>query len=80
MYEFQNNISDVICTTGRSQADYDREGTGDRLVLQFGSDLMTIPATEREANTTMWSYGKCFGGMGKEQCFILINYIIHGQL
>ena len=55
----------IICTTGRTQDDFDAQGTGDRLVLQDGSDLTTMPATEGDAGDTVWTNGQCFFTMGQ---------------
>ena len=34
---------DVICSTGRSQAEFDAEGTGNTLLFQNGQDLVSVP-------------------------------------
>jgi len=60
----------IICTTGRSAADYAAQGTGDRLVIQNGTDAtnaassLTIPMTEDGVSTTSWTKGYCFWTMG----------------
>ena len=62
----------IICTTGRTQDDFDVQGTGDRLVLQDGSDLTTMPETEEDAGETVWTKGKCLPTMGR---FVLLRSI-----
>ncbi len=61
--------SDIICTTGRSQEDFDRDGTGDRLVLQNGRDELTdMPLAQDDVGSTVWTLGKCFPSMGTSLC------------
>ena len=54
----------IICTTGRTQEDFDEQGTGDRVVLQNGDALTTIPPTESDVADTDWTNGQCFFSMG----------------
>jgi len=58
----------TICTTGRSAAKFAEEGTGNRLMIQNGSNPVTqsvsVPATQAEMTGTSWSLGHCFVGMG----------------
>jgi len=57
----------TICSTGRSQTQWDRDGTGDGLYIQNGTiptQSMKIPATESEMTNTRWTKGKCFYSMG----------------
>ena len=57
----------TICSTGRDQTQWDRDGTGDGLYIQNGTtpiQSMKIPATEAEMANTRWTKGKCFYSMG----------------
>jgi hypothetical protein len=60
----------IICTTGRTLKQYQSQGTGDRLVIQNGTDtsvaanLLTIPPTQTEIDQSLWTKGKCFWTMG----------------
>lgn len=58
----------LICTSGRTKEQLEKEGTGTGLWLQTGSDpledLMSIPLTEEAAKQTAWKLGKCFYTMG----------------
>jgi len=58
----------TICSTGRSAADLEKDGTGTGLWLQNGpdptKDLVSIPLDETEAKKTKWGSGKCFYTMG----------------
>jgi len=59
----------IICTGGRSEDDFNRDGTGDRLLIQVGESadmLATIPKFEADALAEGdWYEHKCFVGMGK---------------
>jgi charged multivesicular body protein 7 len=65
----------TICTTGRSQAEFETEGTGTQLSFQNGptaSSLMTIPMEESEVTTTTkFVNGRCFYGMGQHYWYQL---------
>ncbi|CAH1257656.1 Hypp1872 [Branchiostoma lanceolatum] len=58
-----------ICSDGRTEAEYQDEGTGTDLYIQTGpnptSDIMTIPLQQSDLEGTEWTEGKCFWGMGK---------------
>nr|KAG5714272.1 hypothetical protein BaRGS_018489 [Batillaria attramentaria] len=58
----------IICTSGRSDADYQRQGTGRNLYIQTGSDPVAnsvrIPHREEELQGTPWTLGRCFLAMG----------------
>merc|ERR1711970_1520254 len=60
---------DIICNGGRSEDEFARDGTGDRLLIQVGDTpdmVVTIPQKEEEAlNEADWFEHKCFPGMGK---------------
>jgi len=60
----------IICTTGRTEADFAAEGTGTGLWLQNGpnplKDFFVVPALESDIKATpKWGYGKCFWTMGQ---------------
>ena len=67
---------DIICNGGRSEADFKRDGTGDRLLIQVGETpdmLVTIPQSEVDALNDPDLYEhKCFPAMGKH--IIGFNY------
>jgi hypothetical protein len=67
----------IICNGGRSEDDFKRDGTGDRLLIQVGESpniLATIPQREEEALAESdWYEHKCFPGMGKH--VIGFNYL-----
>jgi len=58
----------IICTTGRTADQFNSQGTGDRLVIQNGTNALTsginIPLTVAEVSSTQWTKGKCFWTMG----------------
>eukprot|EP00058_Branchiostoma_floridae_P022837 XP_002608327.1 hypothetical protein BRAFLDRAFT_125499 [Branchiostoma floridae] len=58
-----------ICSDGRTEAEYQEEGTGTDLYIQTGpnptSDIMAIPLYQSDLQGTEWVEGKCFWGMGK---------------
>ncbi|KAF6026212.1 hypothetical protein EB796_015481 [Bugula neritina] len=58
----------TICTTGRSQSQFDSQGTGTLLAIQNGpssSHLMRIPLRESQVTSqTAFVEGKCFFWMG----------------
>lgn len=60
-----------ICTTGRSADQFNKEGTGNNLYIQNGSNPMTdsilIPHDQDELGKTMWTKSPCFIGMGECQ-------------
>merc|ERR1712150_420440 len=39
-------------------------GTGDRIVIQNGAELLTLPYFESDIGSTDWTRGKCFPDMG----------------
>ena len=58
----------VICAGGRSEADWEAQGTGDRLLVQNGAtdNLISIPLTQAEADMdASWYNHFCFLGMGE---------------
>jgi len=56
----------TICEGGRSQADYDKDGTGNVLWFQHGDDLHKAPLTGPEADdSTFWNKHQCFVNMGR---------------
>jgi charged multivesicular body protein 7 len=59
----------TICTTGRTDDEFETEGTGTQLSFQNGptaTSLMTVPMEESEVTTTTnFIHGKCFYGMGQ---------------
>ena len=58
-----------ICNGGRSEADFTRDGTGDRLLIQVGKSadkLQKIPEVEADALAEAnWYEHKCVPAMGK---------------
>ncbi len=56
---------ETICSEGRSESAYEKQGTGDRIVLQNGEELLTLPDTADEAAENTWNKGKCMDGMGE---------------
>jgi charged multivesicular body protein 7 len=64
----------IICATGRTQAQFDQEGTGTDLKLQVGAnpekDLTVIPHKESDIKTSsLWGNGKCLPSMGQHYWF-----------
>ncbi|XP_074660405.1 uncharacterized protein LOC141912883 [Tubulanus polymorphus] len=59
---------DKICSEGRTQAEFDRDGTGRSLFLQSGpnpsTDLIQIPNSQADMDKTKWTQTKCFYTMG----------------
>jgi len=59
----------IICTTGRTAAQYAANGTGDRLIIQNGTNALTtgltIPMVESAVDQTSWTKGFCFWTMGQ---------------
>ena len=57
-----------ICSTGRTQQEFEDEGTGTGLIVQTGqtpSDLLTIPReAEQATENTPYEQGLCVTGMG----------------
>lgn len=58
----------IICSKGRSQAQYYDQGTGNGLYLQNGSnpiyDSVPVPLYEKDVPGTKWVKGGCFRSMG----------------
>jgi charged multivesicular body protein 7 len=58
----------IICTTGRTADQYVSQGTGDRLVIQNGTNALTdgfvVPLVQTDADSTKWTKGHCFWTMG----------------
>jgi len=60
-----------ICGTGRSPQEFEEQGTGTDLIIQYGSDpeneshLMKVPKTEKEAEEAGWVGRKCVPTMGR---------------
>lgn len=77
-YNFDMQIHlGIICNGGRSQADFNRQGTGDRLVLKSGSQLITIPMRQSDIGSTMWTEGKCFVSMGRYNLYVGIYQLVY---
>ncbi|PAA61235.1 hypothetical protein BOX15_Mlig008351g1 [Macrostomum lignano] len=62
----------IVCTTGRSAAQLNNQGTGTGLYLQKGRansnsgvNSLRIPKNEADMPSTAWSKGKCFVFMGQ---------------
>uniref|UniRef100_A0A0B7AVX3 Uncharacterized protein n=1 Tax=Arion vulgaris TaxID=1028688 RepID=A0A0B7AVX3_9EUPU len=58
----------TICTTGRSEAQFNEEGTGTNLYFQNSTTpeaSFKIPQNEADMAATQWTEGKCFVTMGK---------------
>jgi len=61
---------EIICNGGRSQEQFDSQGTGDRLVIQVGAEatadnLVALPLSKTEALADpLWFDHFCFVGMG----------------
>ena len=57
-----------ICSTGRTQQEFEDEGTGTGLIVQTGqtpSSLLTIPReAEQATENTPYEQGLCVTGMG----------------
>nr|AGI41318.1 hypothetical protein [Cerebratulus lacteus] len=64
-----------ICSVGRSQSQYDSEGTGSNLYLQQGpnpvTDSVLVPRLEAEIGNTNWVKGNCFYTMGQHYWYEL---------
>jgi len=58
----------IICTTGRTADQFAQSGTGDRLMIQNGSNPLTdswrVPTIQTEMDKTLWHRGKCLWTMG----------------
>ncbi|KAL5022531.1 hypothetical protein ScPMuIL_001686 [Solemya velum] len=58
----------IICTTGRTQQEFNSDGTGTNLYIQTGTnpetDYMIIPRDEKDLDGTLWNKGGCFPVMG----------------
>ncbi|XP_019628073.1 PREDICTED: uncharacterized protein LOC109472673 [Branchiostoma belcheri] len=58
-----------ICRAGRTDAEYQAEGTGTGLYIQTGpnstSDVMAAPLRQADADGTDWTRGECFWAMGQ---------------
>jgi len=62
----------TICTTGRTKAQFDAEGTGNGLWLQNSTNpeqSTQIPSREQDVRGTKWTHGKCFPAMGVHYWF-----------
>ncbi|XP_078669994.1 uncharacterized protein LOC144910589 [Branchiostoma floridae x Branchiostoma belcheri] len=58
----------TICTTGRTEEDFDQHGTGTDLYIQNGTtpaSLIRIPKSESGLAGTAWTKGGCFYTMGR---------------
>jgi len=60
----------IICNGGRTEAEFQSQGLGDRLVVQVGetADIVeSIPMLEKDIATAddLWYVHKCFAGMGR---------------
>jgi charged multivesicular body protein 7 len=57
-----------ICTTGRTNDDFNNQGTGNALYFQNGTNPITnsipIPLAVGDMGATQWTEGKCFWSMG----------------
>ena len=68
----------MICAGGRTQEQFDAQGTGDRLILQVGPvaytyNLLSLPLTKTDAEADpTWYNHFCFLGMGDH--FLQFNY------
>jgi len=65
----------TICTTGRTQAEFDVEGTGNMLAFQNGptpADLEIIPLEDTGLTETHWNKHNCFLNMGRH--WFTLNY------
>lgn len=62
-------VSAKICSTGRTAAEFEQEGTGTMLAIQNGptaESVMIMPMNEADVvSTTPYVKGKCFWWMGK---------------
>lgn len=67
-------LSATICSAGRTQTQFDAEGTGTALSFQVGttpSSLIRIPSAQTDVPAP-FKEGKCFVAMGeKYTCFCL---------
>jgi charged multivesicular body protein 7 len=65
----------IICTTGRTAAQYASQGTGQGLWIQNGTTPLTstiqIPLDQNAVSSTMWTQGKCFYTMGQHYWYNL---------
>ncbi|XP_059178842.1 uncharacterized protein LOC131957982 isoform X1 [Physella acuta] len=58
----------TICTTGRTQAMFDQQGTGTNLYFQNSTvpeHSVLIPHKQADIGSTRWTEGRCFISMGK---------------
>ena len=61
--------SGKICTVGRTQEEFEVEGTGTDLWLQTGttpSEVTLIPKEQKNLNGTKWVENKCVYSMGED--------------
>merc|ERR1712168_1689750 len=69
----------IICQGGRSQGDFDMEGTGNRVWFQNGAtpaDVQNTPLTIDEADSdTYWYRHYCFLNMGRH--YFNLNYDVN---
>ena len=74
-----------ICSTGRSEQEFEDEGTGTGLIVQTGqtpSDLMIIPRDEEQLQEdNLYEQGHCVSTMGKGSFLILLRtlQLSHGE-
>jgi len=67
----------IICTTGRTQQQYDQQGTGYGLWLQNGTmplwanNTVNVPTDQNALSSTKWTDGKCFWTMGQHYWYNL---------
>lgn len=58
----------IICNGGRSEEEFNTQGSGDRVAIQYGptpADLINVPLTTSEAgNDALWYDHLCFQAMG----------------
>jgi len=71
----------IICQGGRSQAEFDMEGTGNRVWFQNGpttADVLNTPLTLDEADAdAYWYKHYCFLNMGRH--YFNLNYDVNGS-
>ena len=74
-----------ICSTGRTQQEFEDEGTGTGLIVQTGqtpSSLMIIPRDEEQLQEdNLYEQGYCVSTMGKGLFLILLRtlQLSHGE-
>ena len=55
----------TVCSTGRTQAQFNSEGTGTKLLIQNGNTMQEIPRQVAGLSGTQWTKGRCFWTMGQ---------------